>query len=174
MRQLLMVAIVLGVVGVTQARADDKAEIKGPHICCPMCVKSVEGILGKVEGVAKVECSVPNKTVTFTAKDKATAEKALDAMIAGGFSGTCKFGDATITRPAAKVEGKGDEVVVKGVHACCRQCTNAITGLFPDAKVGFGGTGVQRDVTITGKDLDFAVVMKALIDKGFSGKIEKK
>jgi copper chaperone CopZ len=173
MRQLVLAAVIVAVVGVAPAGADEKTEVKGPHICCPMCAKSVEAILGKVEGVSEVKCSVPNKTVTFNATNKATAEKALDALYTGGFAGTAKFGDAAITRPAPKVEGKGNEVVVKGVHSCCGMCVKAITGLFPDSKVTIDGSGAQRDVHIAGKDLDFATVLKALNDKGFNGTVGK-
>jgi len=173
MRQLLMVFVMVAMIA-TAARADEKAEIKGPHICCPACARSIDEILGKVEGVSDVKASIANKSVTFTAKNKAAAEKALDALFAGGFAGTCKVGDATLTRAAVKVEGKGDSVVVKDVHACCGQCHTAIKGLFPDAKVTIAGSGAQREVTVAGKDLDFAVVLKALTDKGVNGKIETK
>jgi copper chaperone CopZ len=174
MRQLLMAAVVVVAFGAAQARADEKAEIKGPHICCKQCVKVVEGLLAKVDGVSEVKCSIKDKTVTFTAKDKEATAKALDAMVEGGFAGSAKFGDAGIARKAAKLEGKADAVVVKGVHSCCGQCRTAIKGLFPDAKVSFAGPGPQQDVTIAGTDLSLPAVQAALNDKGFSGKVEKK
>jgi periplasmic mercuric ion binding protein len=176
MRQLLLAAVVVVVVtvGAAQARADEKAVIAGPHICCGNCVKAVGAILAKVDGISAVKCSAKEKTVTFMAKDNAATQKALEAMVAGGFAGTAKFGDATLTQATSKLEGKANEVVVKGVHACCGQCHKAIKGLFPDAKVTFAGTGPQRDVTIVGTDLSLAAVQQALNDKGFSGKVEKK
>lgn len=174
MRRLLLAAVVVVAFGAAPASADEKAEIKGPHICCKNCVKAVEGILAKVDGVSDAKCSIKDKTVTFMAKDKAAAANALDAMIKGGFMGTAKFGDDAITRTATKVEGKADEVVVKGVHACCGMCQTAIKGLFPDAKVTIAGTGPQKDVTIVGTDLSFDAVQQALNGKGFSGKVEKK
>jgi copper chaperone CopZ len=174
MRQLLLAAVVIVAVGAAQARADEKAVIAGPHICCGSCIKAVGAILAKVDGISEVKCSVKDKTVTFMAKDKAATQKALEAMVAGGFAGSAKFGDANLTQAIRKPEGKANEVVVKGVHACCGQCHKAIKGLFPDAKVTFAGSGPQRDVTIVGTDLSLAAVQQALNEKGFSGKVEKK
>jgi copper chaperone CopZ len=174
MRQLFMAAVVVVAFGAARASADEKAEIKGPHICCKNCVKAVEGILAKVDGVSDVKCSVKDKTVTFMAKDNAAAAKALDAMVEGGFMGAAKFGDASIPLKVTKLEGKANEVVAKGVHSCCGQCQTAIKGLFPDAKVTITGTGAQRDVTIVGTDLSLDAVQQALNGKGFSGKVEKK
>jgi copper chaperone CopZ len=174
MRQLLVASVVVLTFGALRSAAEEKAEIKGPHICCKNCVKAVEAILAKVDGVSDVKCSVKDKTVTFTAKDKAAAAKALGAMYDGGFAGAAKYGDIAISRATAKVEGKEKDVTVKGVHACCGQCTTAIKGLFPDAKVTITGAGAQRDVTIEGTDLSFAGVLQALNAKGFTGKVEKK
>jgi copper chaperone CopZ len=174
MRQLFMAAVVVVAFGAARASADEKAEIKGPHICCKNCVKAVEGILAKVDGVSEVKCSVKDKTVTFMAKDKAATQKALEAMVAGGFAGSAKFGDATLTQATTKLEGKANEVVVKGVHSCCGMCQTAIKGLFPDATVTITGSGPQRDVTIVGTDLSLDAVQQALNGKGFSGKVEKK
>jgi len=41
MRQLLTAVVVIVAFGAAQARADEKAEIKGPHICCKNCIKAV-------------------------------------------------------------------------------------------------------------------------------------
>jgi copper chaperone CopZ len=175
MRQLLMAAVVVVAFGAARASADEKAEIKGPHICCKNCVKAVGAILAKVDGVSEVKCDIKNKTVTFMAKDEGATAKALSAMIEGGFFGAAKFGDTTVALPASKkLEGKADEVVLKGVHSCCGQCQTAIKGLFPDAKVTIAGTGPQKDVTIVGTDLSLDAVQQALNGKGFSGKVEKK
>jgi periplasmic mercuric ion binding protein len=174
MRQLLMAAVVVVAFGAAQARADEKAEIKGPHICCGNCVKAVAAILAKVDGVSEAKCSIKDKTVTFMAKDKEAAAKALDAMIAGGFMGTAKYDDKAIPLAVTKLEGKADAVVVKGVHNCCGQCNKAIVALFPDAKVTSTGKGPQKDVTIVGTDLSLDAVQQALHGKGFSGKVEKK
>ncbi len=64
------------------ARAETTVVLKGTHLCCPMCVAAVGKILKTVDGV-KGECDRTAKTVTITAPNAATAQKALDALAAG-------------------------------------------------------------------------------------------
>src|SRR5206468_2188385 len=75
-------------------RAETKLELKNVHLCCPACVRTVGEILGKVDGV-KGKCDTKTKTVSLTATDAATAQKAVDALAAGGFHGDT--GDKEIT-----------------------------------------------------------------------------
>jgi copper chaperone CopZ len=176
MRKLFVVAVAaVASVVVLQASAGGgkTGEIKGSHICCGMCVKIVEGMLAKVDGLSDVKVDKGSKTVTFTAKDKKTAEKAVAAMYEGGFSGAAKYGDANITPAAAKLDGKAKEVTVKNVHACCGQCVKALKATFPGAEVKVDGKGPQKDVHISGTDLSLSEVMQKLHEAGFNGKIEK-
>jgi copper chaperone CopZ len=176
MRQFIAAAIVIVAVGGLQVAAQDgkSCELKGAHICCKQCVKIVSGILEKVEGLSDVKVDQSTKTVTCTAKDKATAEKALAAMYTGGFAATGKYGDATISYTVPKQSNsKAKEVTVKDVHVCCGQCKAAIKKLFKGAEVKYEGTGPQLDVTVSGDDLTPAGVLKALNDSGFHGKIGK-
>src|SRR5205807_8974722 len=102
MRSLCATAVFTLVAGLVQAAGDGKkAEINGPHICCGNCEKSVKAILAKVDGVSEVQCDRQNKTVTFTARDKKAAEKALDAMFAGGFAGTAMYDGVSFARASA-------------------------------------------------------------------------
>jgi hypothetical protein len=134
----------------------------------------VRAILDKVEGVADVTCDRKNKTVSFTAKDKETAHKALDALYDGGFAGTGSFGDLSFARATAATKGQTNEVTVKGVHACCKRCVGIIKGLFKDATVTVTGTGVQKDLRITGENLNVSEVLSKLEGAGFSGRAEGK
>jgi copper chaperone CopZ len=177
MRQLLTVAVVVVAVGTLQAAVGDNksGEIKGAHICCGQCVKVVKGVLEKVDGLSDLKVDQKTKTVTFTAKDKKAAESALAAMYDAGFAGTGKYDDAAIKLATTKQSNsKADAVTVTGVHACCGQCVKALKGLFPDAEVKVAGAGPQKDVTITGKDLNPAQVLQKLNETGFNGKIDKK
>ena len=69
------------------ARAETTVELKGTHLCCGACVKAVNDTLKGVDGVTG-KCDAKAKTVTITAKDDATAQKAVDALAAAGFHGT--------------------------------------------------------------------------------------
>jgi periplasmic mercuric ion binding protein len=175
MRQLLVAAVVVLTLGVVQARAEERVDFKGPHICCKQCVKAVAGILKDVEGITDAKCDIKEKTVSFTAKDKKAADAAVAALYKGGFAGEGKFGDAKVGgKTAKKTEGKVDSVTVKDVHACCGQCNKALKALFPDAKVAIEGAGQQKDVTIAGTGLNVGEVIDALRKAGFNGKVDKK
>lgn len=182
MRQLVVATagLFLAGLGVHAARAD-KVEVKGVHLCCPQCVKSVAGILGKVDGVTDAACDRETKTVTFTATDAKTAKKAFEALRKGGFFGqaTCEGKELKTKNTASK--DKTDKVTVKGVHACCGQCKkildkvfkNATVKVFKNATVTVKGEGAQRDVTITGDNLTPAGVLDALRKAGFNGIVAK-
>src|SRR5215467_4061563 len=72
---------------VATAPAETNVELKGVHLCCPACVKSVAGILKDVDGIQNPKCDTKAKSVSFTAPDDKTAQKAVDALAAGGFHG---------------------------------------------------------------------------------------
>ena len=156
--------------------AAEKVEVKGPHICCKLCVKVVGGILGKVDGVSDAACDIQAKTIAFTAKDKATVKAALKALTDGGFFGsaTCDDKDVKIDVPAVKKGDKADKVAVQNVHVCCGMCQTAIKGIFKDATVTFTDPkGPQRTVRIEGTGLDRGEVIEALRKAGFNGSVEK-
>jgi len=155
--------------------AAEKVEVKGPHICCKQCVKVVGGILKNVDGVSDAKCDIQAKTITFTAKDKATAKSALKALVDGGFFGaaTCDDNEVKLEVATIKTGDKADKVTVQKVHVCCGQCQKAIKGVFKDAKVTFAEEGPQRTVIIEGTGLDRGEVIEALRKAGFNGTVEK-
>ena len=77
----LAVVLVAGAV-----RAETKVELKGVHLCCGQCVKTVGTVLKGIDGV-QGKCDQKEKTVTITAPDDKTAQKAVDALAAAGFQG---------------------------------------------------------------------------------------
>jgi hypothetical protein len=177
MRVLCGVAVLVATVGLLQANPpaqEKQGEVKGLHLCCKQCEGSVQSILGKVDGISDVKTDRKAKSVTFTAKDAAAFKKAYDALYDGGFAGTGTFGNTGVTRAPNKNTDKADEVTVKGVHACCKQCVGILQATFKDAKVTVTGTGTQRDVTVSGKGLNVGEVLSKLEAAGFSGKVEKK
>ena len=153
----------------------EKVEVKGPHICCPQCIKIVGGILGKVDGVSDAKCDKEAKTIAFTAKDEATVKNALKALTDGGFFGsaTCDDKEVKLEVATVKTGDKADKVTVQKVHVCCGQCQKAIKGIFKDANVTFAEKGPQRTVIIEGTGLDRGEVIEALRKAGFNGTVEK-
>jgi copper chaperone CopZ len=174
MRQLATVAVVMFLTGFgIQAARAEKVEIKGVHLCCPSCVKSVAGILSKVDGVSAAKCDRAEKTVTFTATDAKTARKAFDALRKGGFFGqaTCEGKEMKTKNTASK--NKAAKVTVNDVHVCCGNCKKAVEKLFKDATITYTGDGPQRSVTITGENLTPAGVLQTLRNAGLNGTVSK-
>jgi copper chaperone CopZ len=176
MRQLFDFAALVAVVGVVQAAPDDAVACKalGAHLCCNNCVNSVKEALAPVKGVTNLVVDRAKKEIVFTASDKDVAVKAHEALVKAGFGFTFTAGDKTIELPAQKLEGMTATMVIKGVHDCCPQCTGAINGLFKEgnAKVAISGKGAQRDLTVTGADLDPTAVLQMLQKAGFTGVVE--
>lgn len=152
-----------------------EVEVKGPHICCGQCVKAVGGILAKVDGVSDAKCDTKGKIVTFTAKDEKAAKAGVKALFDGGFYGSATNDGKELKVAVAGVKkgGKADKISVKGVHACCPQCHNAIKKLFKDSTVTIDGTGPQRTIVIEGGEIYQGTVLEALRKAGFNGNIEK-
>jgi hypothetical protein len=177
MRQLLVTAVALLAAGSasTLARAEEKVEVKGVHLCCGQCIKAVGAILSKVDGVSNAKCDKATKTVSFTAKDDATADNAFKSLLKGGFYGFAKTESGKTLEAKNKAsKDKTNEVTVNNVHACCNACQTALKKLFPHATVAVAGKGLQRTVTISGENLEPATVLATLRHGGFNGTISKK
>jgi copper chaperone CopZ len=176
MRQLVVLAAMVALAGAVNGAADDPVSCKaeGLHICCPACVKSITDTLEPVKGITNTTVDRPSKSVTFTASDQAVAQKAHEALAKAGFGFTFKAGDKSIDMPAQKFDGKTDTVVFKAVHDCCAQCTGAINKLFNEGttKVAISSKGKQRDLTVTGQNLDPNDLLQRLQKAGFTGVME--
>src|SRR5436309_14196287 len=84
--------------------AETKVEVKNVHICCPACEKATAKILE--ESGAKGAADKGTKMITFTAADDKAAQKALDALAAGGFHGDTGNKDLKIKDDSGVKEGK--------------------------------------------------------------------
>jgi len=154
------------------ARAETKVVLSGTHICCPACVRDAGAILKGVEG-ATGKCDQKAKTITITAKDDATAQKAIDALAAGGFHGKTDNKDVTVKDDSGVKEGKVKTLTITGVHNCCGACTSAIKSTLKKVE-GVKADTVANKVTtfdVTG-DFDAEAVIKALNAAGFHAKVK--
>ena len=110
------------------ALAETKVTVSNMHICCPMCKTAIDKTLGDIDGV-KFEVDQKGKSVAISAEGADAAQKALDALVAAGFSG--KLDNEDLSMKAAKApEGKVKRLELTGVHNCCGACTKAITGVL--------------------------------------------
>lgn len=89
MRNLTFVAtvVVVSFVAFPARAADVSVTLKHVHMCCEGCAEEVTEILKKVDGVNGVATDEKTTSAKFTARDKKTDQKALDALAAGGFHG---------------------------------------------------------------------------------------
>jgi copper chaperone CopZ len=155
------------------ARAETKVELKGVHLCCDACVDAVAKTLKGVEGV-KGECDRAAKTVTITAPDDKTAQKALDALAAAGFQGDTGNKDLAIKDDSGAAAGKVKSVTVTGVHNCCKSCCKAIKAAVKTVDGVTADTAQPKmDTFEVMGDFDAAALVKALNDAGFHVKVKK-
>jgi copper chaperone CopZ len=170
--QLLATAALVLVSG-GAARAETKVELKGTHLCCARCVQTVDEILKKVDGVTGV-CDQKTGTVALTAKDDATAQKALDALAAGGFHGTTGNKNLAVKDDSGAAQGKVKTLTLEGVHNCCNSCNRSIVAAVGKVAGVTGNTAKVKSETfdVTG-DFDAAELVKALNAAGYHVKVKK-
>lgn len=158
--------------GVT-AQAETKVELSNVHLCCGACVSAAKKILKGVEGVQGT-CDQTGKKITFTAPDKETAQKALDALAAGGFHGATGNKDLAIKEDSGASAGKVTKIKVVGIHNCCNSCTRDIKNALKKVDGVKDNTATPRknSFEVTG-DFDATQVIKALNEAGYHAKIEK-
>ncbi len=153
--------------------AETKLEVKGVHLCCGNCVKTVGEILKKIDGVT-AKCDQKAGTVTITAKDNEAAQKALDALAAGGFHGDTGNKELKFKDYSGATAGKVNTLTLTGVHNCCGNCNKAITATVSKVAGVTGNTAKAKSDTfeVTG-DFDAAELVKALNAAGYHVKVKK-
>jgi copper chaperone CopZ len=155
--------------------AADKVELKNVHMCCGGCAEEVAAILGKVEGISAVTTNQEAKSATFSAVDAKSAQKALDALAAGGFHGDpgadkgYAFKDDSGVKSAAV-----KSLTVTGFHNSCGGCVKSFKDALKDMKGVSGVTAKAKDstATLTG-EFDAAELVKALNKAGFHVKVKE-
>jgi copper chaperone CopZ len=155
------------------ARAETKVELKGVHLCCQGCVKGVADAVKSVDG-AKAVCDREHKTVTITAPDDPTAQKALDALAAAGYTGDTGNKGLAIKDDGGAPAGKVQSLTLTGVHNCCQACCKAIKAAVKKVDGVKDDTAKPKSDTfeVTG-DFDAAEVVKALSAAGFHVTVKK-
>ena len=155
--------------------ADTTVELKQVHMCCEGCAKEVAKILGKVEGVSGASANQESTSAKFTAKDSKAAQKALDALAAGGFHGNVgDTKDFTFKDDSGVKAGKVKSLTVTGFHNSCGGCVKSFRAAIKDVP-GVAGDNAKTKVTtatVTG-DFDAAELVKALNKAGFHVKVKE-
>jgi periplasmic mercuric ion binding protein len=155
--------------------AESKVELKSVHMCCPGCAEEVEAVLTKVDGVSGVAVDQKTQTARFTAPDAKTAQKALDALAAGGFHGdTGGAKDFAFKDDSGVKAGQVKSLTVTGFHNTCPGCVKSFRAAIKDVK-GVTGDNAKSKITtceVTG-EFDAAELVKALNKAGFHVKVKQ-
>ena len=111
-------------------------------------------------------------TVTLTARDRATAQQALDAIANAGLHG--ETGDESLSMRTERdiPPGKVRRLTVSGIHNCCEPCYEAIKGAI-DSVEGVSGDTAQPGRTTFEVTGHFSAVelVRALNAAGFHAKV---
>jgi copper chaperone CopZ len=153
-----------------------QVQLKGVHLCCEGCTDAAITAAEGVPGVS-CRCDVGNGTVigtvTVTARDRAAAQKALDAIAGAGLHGETGDEHLAISPQRDVPAGKIRRLIVSGIHNCCDLCYEAIKGAIDTVEGVTGDTsGPERtSFEVTG-NFSAAELVRALNRAGFHAKVE--
>jgi copper chaperone CopZ len=166
-----LITIAMALAMAASTRADVTVKISDVHICCKKCVKGATDVVTSVDG-AKADVSEDDGTVTITAPDTATVQKATDALVAAGFYGTSSDPSIKISSDTGAKDAKVTTMTITGLHLCCGKCVSAVhktVGAVP----GVTGDTAAKDAKsfdVTG-NFNEKDVMDALQKEGLTGKV---
>lgn len=155
---------------VCHAAASVTVTLSKVHLCCQGCIDDVGDVGAALKG-ASLDPDKDAKTITITAADKASAQSAVNALVAAGFYGASS--DPSVTVPTISAPDRMTHAMtVSDVEICCGHCVkdiNAAVGKVPGVA---GTTAAKRAKTfvISGYFNEKAVIT-ALNNAGFSAQI---
>ena len=169
MKNIFLTAIVALAFTLSARAADVSVKLTDVHLCCQSCVKGVDKAVATVPGVTAA-ADQDDGTVTLTAPDTATAQKAVDALVAAGYFG--KSSDPAI-KVNADTGAKGEKVQsleVNGVHLCCGKCVKSVNTALSSVPGVTGNTAAKgaKSFTVAG-DFNDQEVFAALQKAGLTG-----
>lgn len=145
------------------AHAESTVKVTGVHNCCKKCDNGILDAVKKVDGASAV---TDKTTVTITAKDEATAKKAVESLLAAGYAGKG-------AEPAAIKDAKVKTATVGGVHLCCGKCVTAAEKAVLSVKGVTKHTATKGAETFTVEgDFSTQDLASALNKAGLNGSIK--
>jgi len=150
--------------------AEEKVTLTDVHNCCKKCTEGLNKAVATAPGVT---ADIKKTTVVLTADKKEDLQKAVDAIIAAGYTGTSDNSDVKVTNGTAPDE-KVKSLTITGTHLCCGKCVKAVDKAVKSV------AGVESDTAAKGVDSfkvegDFNAkdLMEALAKAGFTGTAAK-
>lgn len=166
-----MISLLSPLLAASWALAETTVTMEKTHLCCNNCVSGAQKAVKDVEG-AKLACDRKAQKITITAPDDATAQKAVDALLAAGYFG--KTTGATTKDDSGAPSGNVKSATISGFHNCCKKCTTTLNDTIKKVP-GASGEVAQKEttVTVTG-DYGAAKLVQAFNDAGFHVKVSEK
>ena len=152
------------------ARAESTVKLSNVHLCCKSCVNGVAKAVGQVSG-ANAACDADAGTVTLTAADSATTQKAVDALVAAGYYGKSDDAAVKVKDTSGAKDAKVTSLTLADVHLCCGKCVTAVTKAIGSVKGVTGNTAEKNAKTFEVKgEFNAKEVFTALQAAGLTGK----
>jgi copper chaperone CopZ len=171
MKKLLTIASTIVIAWCAQA--DTSVKLSKVHLCCASCVKGIDKAVSTTPG-ATAQSDKDAGTVTITTSDQATAQKAVNAIVAAGYFGTCSDPNIKVKDESGAKKGKVQKVKISGVHLCCGKCVTSVNDALLKVK-GVKATTAAKGIDsfdVTG-DFKPKAVIKGLNEAGFAGTVAK-
>ena len=149
---------------------DTTITLSGVHNCCKSCTT---GITKAGTSVKDVTVTAEGGTVKVTAKSKAAAKKAVEAINAAGYYGTSDSEEKSASAGAAKAGKKLTSATVSGAHLCCGKCVKAMTEAVKSVAGVTESNIVAKESTFTVKgDFSESDLIAAMNKAGFTGEVK--
>ena len=173
MKTILTLAVVILTLGWSAEAAEISVKLSSVHLCCNSCVKGVDKAISSVAG-ATAESDKDAGSVTIKAPDSATAQKAVDALVAAGYFGTSSDAAIKVKARSGAKNTKVQSLKVTGVHLCCAKCVTSVNDALAKVDGVKGNTAAKGadSFEITG-DFNGKDAMVALNKAGLTGKVAK-
>jgi copper chaperone CopZ len=113
-------------------------------------------------------------TVTLTGPDKASVQKAADALVAAGYYGKSSNEEIKLASDTGAKGKKVETLKLEGVHLCCGKCVSSVDKAVksvPGVKEQTAKKNAES-FEVTG-DFNDKEVTDALQKAGFTGKVAK-
>src|SRR5437764_4836171 len=118
MKNLFAGLLAAGSLATFSLQAETTTKISDVHLCCQSCVKGVDKALAETKDVtATVDKDAG--TVTLTGPDKASVQKAADALVAAGYFGKSSNKEIKLASNTGAQDKKVESMKLEGVHLCC-------------------------------------------------------
>lgn len=154
------------------ASAETSLKLTNVHLCCGKCVTAAEKAAASVAGVTATG-NKENGELAINAADAATAQKAVDAVVAAGFFGKSSDAAVNVTSTSGAKDEKVSSLTVKGTHLCCDKCAKGVATALAGVKGVTGNTAVKGAESFEIKgEFNAKEAISALEAAGYTGKVQ--